>query len=315
MSVAEAKRPWLKLSRGRWAWLFALSLLCSPAVYLYLGYPRRAVAVILVTAIPLAMIIFGPTELFEHRMAFGLFALCLCFLFALPAFDVLRLSGQGRAAIGRPYQRWWVYVGLALLLAIPGEATVQLRQRDLVTLRSFSIPSQSMEPSLLLGDLIFSVMNPWRSQPIQRGEIVYFLRDRTYYVKRVIGLPGDTVEFVNGRVRLNGQPLDRMAIGPWAGRHDHDSSGVAREGTLYRETIPDGPSYEIGKIDGDDGPFDNTAPMTTPPDSIFVLGDNRDNSLDSRMPEMGFIPISSVKGRPIMIFWSSQWGRVGVHPR
>lgn len=314
MSVAEAKRPSLKLSRGRRLWLFVLSLLCSPAVYLYLGYPRRAVAVILVTAIPLAMIMFGPAELFEHRMAFGLFVLCLFLLFALPAFDVLRLSGHGRAATGRRYQRSWVYVGLALLLAIPGEATVQLRQRDLVTLRSFNIPSQSMEPSLLLGDLIFSVMNPWRSQPIQRGEIIYFLRDRAYYVKRVIGLPGDIVQFVNGRVRLNGQPLDRVAIGPWAG-HDHDSSGAARQGMLYRETIPDGPSYEIGKIDGDNGPFDNTEPMTTPTDSIFVLGDNRDNSLDSRMPEMGFISLSSVKGRPIVVFWSSEWSRLGLHPR
>jgi hypothetical protein len=142
MSVAEAKRPSLKLSCRRRAWLFALSLLCSPAVYLYLGYPRRAVALILVYAIPIAMIIFGPAELFEHRTTCGLFALCLCLLVALPAFDVLRLSGRGRAAIGRPYQRWWVYLGLALLLAIPGEATVQLRQRDLVTLRSFSIPSQ-----------------------------------------------------------------------------------------------------------------------------------------------------------------------------
>jgi len=70
---------------------------------------------------------------------------------------------------------------------------------------------------------------------------------------------------------------------------------------LYRETIPDGASYEIVKIDGDDGPFDNMAPVTAPPDSIFVLGDNRDNSLDSRMPEIGFIPESSVKGRPIVV--------------
>jgi signal peptidase I len=313
MSVAEAKRPSLKLSCRRRAWLFALSLLCSPAVYLYLGYPRRAVALILVYAIPIVMIIFGPAELFEHRTAFVLFASCLCLLFALPAFDVLRLSGQGRAATGRPYQRWWVYVGLALLLAIPGEATFQLRQRDLVTLRSFSIPSQSMEPNLLVGDLIFSVINAWRSQPIQRGEIIYFIRDGAYYVKRVIGLPGDIVEYVNGRVSLNGQLLDRVAIGHWAG-HDYDSSGAARQGMLYRETIPDGASYEIVKIDGDDGPFDNMAPVTAPPDSIFVLGDNRDNSLDCRMPEIGFIPESSVKGRPIVVFWSSQWGRLGVHP-
>jgi signal peptidase I len=150
-----------------------------------------------------------------------------------------------------------------------------------------------MEPSLLLGEHMFCVMNVWQDQPIRRGDIVLFQKGGAFWVKRVIGLPGDSVELIDGFVSLNGRRLDRAEIGPWPGA-SHSSPGGQRRGVLYRETLPDGRNYEIGRSEADRRYFDNVPAATVPADSLFVLGDNRDNSLDSRMTELGFVPISQV---------------------
>jgi signal peptidase I len=289
----------------------ALSLLWCVPVYLYLGYPLRAFVIFVASGTLMAMFVRGPVSLFEFPAAFYGFVLSSLLLLVLPIADIARLSGRGRAAMGRPYQRWYVYLGVAILSAAIGEAGLALRAHDRVALRSFSIGSTSMEPSLLRGEYVFSVMNVWEDRPIRRGDIVYFLNDDTYFVKRVIGLPGDKVELINGLVHVGDKPLGRAEVGPF----DVRDASFPLHGVLYRETLPEGRSYLIGKLEGDRGPYDNMAAVVVPPDQVFVLGDNRDNSIDSRMPQMGLIALSRIKGRPITVFWSPQSSRIGASPQ
>jgi len=244
MTALESRLVPQKLSWRRRGGLFALSIFWAASVYLYLGYPRRALAVVLINCMLVAVVVFGPSPLAEWSGAPSLIAVWVVLLVILPILDLVGLARRGRARAGQYYQRWWVYIGFVLLNSILGTTYVELRKHDLVGLRVFYIPSRSMEPNLLEGDYLFSVMNAWRSRPIQRGDIVFFKISGAFYTKRVIALPGDKIAFADGRVILNDKPLERVDLGPWTG-HNHDSSGAVRQGTLYRETLPDGRSYTV----------------------------------------------------------------------
>jgi signal peptidase I len=160
----------------------------------------------------------------------------------------------------------------------------------------FTIPSESMEPALLKGDYI--IVSKWSygysrhsipfsppifsgrifgSQP-HRGDIVVFKLPRdghTDYIKRLIGLPGDRIQVRDGVVFVNGQAIPRQVVGP---TEDPGARGLMVQ--QVRETMPGGPSY----ITFDQGPqqADNTTVYTVPQNCYFFMGDNRDNSLDSR---------------------------------
>ncbi len=182
--------------------------------------------------------------------------------------------------------------------------------------QSFEIPSGSMIPTLLLGDrilvnkFIFGTRVPFTDVTLfplrepMRGEIVVFVppvgfespigRD-THLIKRVVGLPGDTLEIIDKRLLVNGKEF------PVPNAH-WDDPGVIGNGSSVR---------------------DNFGPIVVPPHSYFMMGDNRDNSYDSRF--WGFVPEEELTGKPLMIYWSwditagsvfkrldtIRWGRIG----
>jgi signal peptidase I len=169
-------------------------------------------------------------------------------------------------------------------------------------IQAFKIPTGSMEPNLLIGDhllvnkLVYSPsLAPWEDglfgkRPIQRGHVVVFKfpEDPTRdFIKRVIGLPGETIEIRDKQLFVNGKPLDE----PYA----HFIEAPLR---------PDDPEYALraGHSSRDDW-----GPQTVPPGELLVLGDNRDNSRDSRF--WGFLPVDQVKGRALLIYWSLQADR------
>ncbi|HZZ68710.1 MAG TPA: signal peptidase I [Phenylobacterium sp.] len=189
-----------------------------------------------------------------------------------------------------------------------------------------TIPSSSMEPGLVTGDYI--VVSKWpygwgrASLPFNlplipaahggrlfghdpaRGEVVVFRLPRDpneIYIKRLIGLPGDKIQIVRGEVYVNGRPNVRQFAGP--GR-DHDSP--ERPVTRVYETASNGKRYLTfgGAPDGD---ADNTDVYEVPQGTYFFMGDNRDNSLDSRWPQevgVGFVPAANLIGRAEAIGWS-----------
>lgn len=192
----------------------------------------------------------------------------------------------------------------------------------------FTIPSASMEPTLLPGDYVvitkfsygFSRYSMPFSPPLfhgrlfahapQRGDVVVFRlpRDgRTDYIKRLIGLPGDRIQVKGGVVLINGQPVPRDQL---PSTTEEGPFGLGQQVAHFLEHLPNGKSYTTSDY-GPDGDMENTGVYEVPAKSYFFMGDNRDNSADSRYPEavgVGFVPEENLVGKAqvILFSWNEQ---------
>jgi len=182
----------------------------------------------------------------------------------------------------------------------------------------FNIPSGSMKPTLLIGDYLFvskfSYGYSRYSLPFapplfegrilgampERGDVAVFRKptgDHEDYIKRIIGLPGDTIQVIDGILHINGVAVERRQIEDFI-----DSTGGSSY--QYIETLPNGVEHHI--LEKNDGmPYDNTEPFVVPEGHFFAMGDNRDNSRDSRTVEVGFVPMQNLVGRAEFIFLSA----------
>jgi signal peptidase I len=147
-----------------------------------------------------------------------------------------------------------------------------------------------------------------------RGDVVVFRLPKdtsTDYVKRVVGLPGDRIQMKQGLLNINGTPVQRERLADFIGG-DLCGSDPAAKVKHWRETLPNGVSHET--LDCvDNGFYDNTNVYTVPAGHFFVIGDNRDNSTDSRvLSQVGYIPLENVIGRAGLVFFSVAPGSGGV---
>ncbi|TVV71242.1 signal peptidase I [Sphingomonas solaris] len=210
----------------------------------------------------------------------------------------------------------------------------------------FSIPSESMLPRLLVGDYLFVAKWPYgwsrHSFPFSlapidgriggavpaRGDVIVFKTpgdNRTDYIKRLIGLPGDQVQIRGGRLILNGEPVPKLRVADFLDPVSPNSpcrpvpglrirlaraadGGAVCRYPRYRETLPGGRSYDV--LDIGTTPADDTPVFVVPEDHYFLMGDNRDRSADSRFPAepgggIGYVPAENLVGRAMVTFFST----------
>ena len=191
--------------------------------------------------------------------------------------------------------------------------------------QAFSIPSGSMEATLLVGDYLFVSTYAYGythyalpfsppvfsgrvfgSQP-KRGDVAVFRLpwdDSIDYIKRVIGLPGDRIQMIDGLLHINGVAVKRERAQDYI---DSEMGQYPTRVRRWRETLPNGVSYEtLDRIEN--SRYDHTAPYLVPPGHFFMMGDNRDNSNDSRVSPasggVGYVPFENIIGRAEIIFFS-----------
>ncbi len=228
-------------------------------------------------------------------------------------------SGQNKGKLAK--QESWGEIGKIFLHALIIAFFVRV-----FFYQPFNIPSGSMQSTLLIGDYLFVSKLAYgysryslpfglnlfsgrvlASEP-KRGDVVVFKLPRdnsTDYIKRVIGLPGDEIVLRGGVVYINGQEVKRRRVADFV---QIDEDGRERRTPRFEETLPNGVKYLVvdQRTDGD---YDNVGPYKVPAGNYFMMGDNRDNSTDSRVPRhrygVGFVPFENLVGRADIIFFSA----------
>ena len=299
-------------ARRRRAWIAALlTLLLSGLGQLYAGRARRAACVwllsIAVSAVIAAAWIGDPTE---HGIAAAtLVTLGVKIGLMIDAAGVARRAPMPFEL--RRYNRWYVYMAALVIQAFLFHAEFKHALKD-PGFEAFRLPTGSMEPTWMAGDYLLSA--PITRSP-RRGEVVVYRLDNVTFLKRVVAIPGDTVAMSNGQLSIDGDTVSE----PYARRGDPYASDppemdstdyywqnrylIADVNTrLYRPTLK------------------NWGPLVVPDSDYFVLGDNRDESVDSRM--RGFVPADAMLARPLFVYWSwdagnrsLRWSRIGLAPK
>ncbi len=195
----------------------------------------------------------------------------------------------------------------------------------------FSIPTASMQQTLMIGDYFVANKFVWGygkhsfslgrfgnftlldfELPISnrilgrdpdRGDVAVFrpVPQTMEYIKRIVGMPGDTIQVTDGRLYINGVMVEREEIGRAL---DTDSNGDTREVIVYRETFPEGTTHIIQEI-SDNAPLDNTPEYVVPAGHFFMMGDNRDRSADSRvLSQVGYVPAVNLIAKAEARFFS-----------
>lgn len=264
-----------------------LTLILSGLGQLYAGEPWRALAVHLGSvALLVGAILIVLPRTFPGLIVFVLAELSYR-LWSM--WDAARIARRKQDYEIQPYNRWYWYVVAVLILNV----FLGPRLADLSSLETFKIPSSSMAPAVRIGDRLVADMTYYRSVRPSRGDLAIFvfpLDPDRQLLKRIVGLPGERIEIRDKVIYINGQRVED----PWG---------------YYRR---DQPAFRGSFPPGSQDP-DNLAADTIPGDQVFVIGDDRDNSYDSRF--YGPVPLSSLLGRPLYVYWSPDGSRIGTSLR
>ena len=303
LSTAERPpaRPTAQRLVPRRPWLAALLSFLAPGVgQLYNGDPRRGWSLFALFVglemteafiIPQAALI----AVFAGLLLITLGELALRIATAIQAFRLARRIGATQITW---YQHAWICVLLVLPMSIADAAAAP-------EYKMFYIPSGAMTPTMLVGNYVNVDKTYYRSYSAERGDVVVFklpTDNSTVWIKRVIGLPGDHIQMKNGILYINDQPCPRKRIEDFL---YHEGNGMVIPLAQYIETLPNGVQHPLIKM-GDNGPLDNTQVYDVLTGKYFMMGDNRDNSRDSRiLSAFGYVPAGNVIGRAEFIYFST----------
>ncbi len=281
--VRRKRRPWLAV---------ILALLGPGCGHLYSGRIWWAIAwlVTFLVALNLAYLLMIHWDAKPFNIIVPLGGL---FLFAL--FHIFHAGRtayrQSQEFALRPYNRWYCYVlWLLIVFLVFGYTGPIYGNYD-----AYYTPSQAMESSLYIGDRFYADLSAYHTESPSRGDVVIFIFPRdgvTLYIKRCVAIPGDTVEIVNKKLFINGSP----AIEPTTKQ--------------FTDTTATGESIVLPRQHSGVNSRDNFGPIVVPESNFFMLGDNRDNSFDSRF--WGTVPRDMILGKAVRIYYSPDWSRIGL---
>jgi signal peptidase I len=277
-SAFKTRRPWavglvcllfsplvtmLYLSRGRNA-------------LIYLGVELTCVVALFASMDPVSMFAYGLTRLWIVELPLKFVGIVHGVLIARkrPMDEPLRW-----------YAHWYAIVAIFLLVL-----AVLLGTRTFLY-QTFNTPSESMSPTLNRGDYFLVAKFAYDIATPERGDLVVFREPTGNYIKRIVGLPGDRIQMVAGQLHINGTGAPLRRIEDFDMSFEDGSSSVKQ----FVESLPGGRSHDVVDLI-DDGPGDDTPVFAVPAGSYFVIGDNRDNSTDSRNT-LGFVPASAIVGK------------------
>lgn len=280
-------------TKNRNPWLAAmLAFFCVPVGYVYAGYFKIG---LIISSIILLLI---PALAIFVKINLNIFII-VSFLLIILFFSLTVIANVYKLAKRQPleyklklYNKWWIYIIIYIIYTFVLLPVVQNYTKENL-IQAYKIPAGSMLPTLEIGDHIFVDKWIYKNTEIGRGDLIVFpfpKKPTTEYIKRVVGLQGDEIEIANKVIFLNNKEL----------------------------TIPSISHSDPNTLPVDKSPRDNFGPIVVPNNCVFVLGDNMDNSYDSRF--WGFVPIDSIKGKVVNIYWSwdkankkARWNRIGLN--
>lgn len=284
---------------ARWkAGLLALVSLLLPGLgHALAGRGRRALLITAAATVwqVLLLAIQGVDEVGRGVLLLG----AACMVLGLAGALAVAVDAWRQARRGDPGAGWRRRALLAGAVVLP-TAVLLVLPYEPIAWRSYYAPTASMLPTLPIGDR-FIVQEGWYADhPPRRGDVAVFTlpSNGVAYVKRIIGLPGDTVRMQAGRLVLNDEPVPRETLA------QDETTGSRHE--IWR--LPDGPAVTVLRQHG----RTTTPPFHVPEGHVFVMGDNVENSADSRFdPRLRFVPVEALVGRAAIIYWPLTDGRFG----
>jgi signal peptidase I len=293
------------LTTDRKPWLAALLTLPLPGLgHLYAGLPIQALVAWLASVLASALVVMSAFWAPRPLNALLVWLIPFVSLVGIAIHAWRQAAKAPRPYALQRYNRWYVYP-VFFLLAVP----VLFIHRGIIQskfVEAFRIPSRSMEPTIMAADFLFLDKRSTARRDVTRGTIVVFLSVEEAglkVIKRVVGLPGDTLSMRSGALLLDGRPdPEDYLTEPPGTRHE--------EATMRAKMKTSQVAHYIGAApDSYDPDLNNWGPLVVPPDSFFLLGDNRDQSYDSRY--WGFLPSNHILGQPLFVYWSyDPWTKV-----
>jgi len=279
-----------RASRLRMTIAVLVSLLASGAGHVVLGYPARGFKWF-VSVLPAGVLFVVAVMAGQPLLAWVFAALTV----------IVRLAGIVDTFRFRTERRRLGNLKTVLMLVLMGVLGNFMGEAALRLVRADSLPTDSMYPTIEGGD---HVMTSRILGTLHRGDLIVFdypLDPTKRYLKRIVALGGDTIEIRQGQIILNGEPVERLASG--------QSCGVYEKKCTIRQETLDGKTYRVALLNDGitvDRISREFGPVTIPEGQVFVLGDNRDNSADSRY--WGNVPVELITAKPKFVYWP--WTRI-----